>query len=282
MEISKYFFYNDKIVQHDQAVISINNRSFRYGDGFFETIRFVNNEIALKQYHFERLFASLQTLQFNKPEYFTAGFLEEKIKQITQKNKHQACARIRVTIFGDDKNFYEDEQRNFNYIIQSWQLNENVFQFNKNGLIAGIYKDAKKSCDAFSHIKTNNYLPYIMASVWAKQNKLNDAFLLNSYNRICDATIANIFIVKDGKIKTPALTEGCIAGIMRRFLIKCFIKENVLFEEAAVDIEELFNADEIFTTNAIRGIQWIKECSKKNYTNILTNWVSERFLSSVK
>ena len=221
MEEGRFFYYNDKLYKTGELIISPNNRSFRYGDGFFETMKMINGDIVLSHYHFERLFSSLQTLKFNSQSYFTHTYLSEQIKNLATKNNHQKSARIRLTIFGSDNALYENDNRYPNYIIQSWQLRNENLKLNDNGLITGIYNDARKTCDTFSHIKTNNYLPYTMAALWAKENNLNDAFLLNNYNRIADATIANIFIVKDGKIKTPALNEGCIAGVMRRHLIKC-------------------------------------------------------------
>ena len=79
----------------------------------------------------------------------------------------------------------------------------------------------------FSHIKTNNYLPYLMGALWAKENKLDDAVILNNYNRVADATIANIFLVKNSIITTPSLSEGCVDGVMRKYLLHSFQKENI-------------------------------------------------------
>ncbi|CAF1525226.1 unnamed protein product, partial [Adineta steineri] len=75
--------------------------------------------------------------------------------------------------------------------------------------------------------------------------------VLNSNDTIADATIANMFIVKDGIIKTPSLDEGCIAGIMRRYLLQCFDKEEILFKETKIEVKDIFEADEIFLTNTI-------------------------------
>lgn len=278
MENGNYFCYNGKILKTGKLILSADNRSFRYGDGFFETIKMVNGNIALKDYHFERLFSSLQILKFKQPSYFNDDYISEQIKNLAIKNNHLQLARIRITIFGGETALYEDDKRKPNYIIQSWQLNPETLKLNENGLVTDIYKDARKSCDAFSHIKSNNYLPYVMAAIWTKENKLNDVFLLNNYNRISDATIANIFIVKNGKIKTPALSEGCIAGVMRRHLIKCIHHENIPFEEGQIEAKELMEAHEIFLTNSIRGIRWVKQCSNSNYTNQLAKYLSEKFV----
>ena len=274
MKEGKYFIYNGEILNTGKPIFNINNRSFRYGDGCFETIKMLNDDIALSHYHFERLFSSLNTLKLKSASYFTHSYLDEQIKNLAKKNNHSRLARIRLTVFRID----DDKDHSLNYIIQSWQLDEEVLKFNEAGLITGLYKDAKKTCDNFSHIKSNNYLPYVMAAIWAKENNLDDAFLLNNFNRVADASIANIFIVKDGKIKTPVLSEGCIAGVMRRHLIKCIKEENIPFEETEIETEELLEAHEIFLTNAIRGIRWVKQFEKSNYNNELAKYLHSRFI----
>jgi branched-subunit amino acid aminotransferase/4-amino-4-deoxychorismate lyase len=197
-------------------------------------------------------------------------FLREQITELTAKNKHTALARIRLTIFRGEGGLYEVEDHSPHYLIQTWQLDPVIHNLNENGMVLGIYKDARKTCDGFSHVKSNNYLAYTMAALWAKEQKLNDALLLNPFNRIADATIANVFIVKDGLIKTPALSEGCVSGVMRRHLLQSVRKENMPVEETQLEIEDLMQASEIFLTNAIYGIKWVKQVGESEYTNQLS------------
>jgi len=75
-------------------------------------------------------------------------------------------------------------------------------------MVIDLYRDARKTADQFSSIKSNNYLNYAMAALWAKQQHLNDVILLNAFDRVADATIANVFIVKDECILTPPSVKG--------------------------------------------------------------------------
>ena len=277
MEAGKYFLYNGKLIASGKAVITADNRSFRFGDGCFETMKMIAGNIVLNNYHFERLFSSLALLKFETPGYFTAAALAEQIKKLALKNKH-TNARIRLTIFRGDGSLYEYENNIPNYIIQTWPLLTLASTFNKEGLATGVYKHARKTSDGFSHIKTNNFLPYAMAAIWAKENKLDDAIILNNYGRVAEATIANIFLVNDGKIKTPALTEGCIQGVMRRYLIECIKKENIPFEETAISTDTLLEANELFITNAVQGIKWISRCENNHYQSQLAGYLYNRFL----
>ena len=104
MENGKYFCFNENIFKTGKAVLTADNRSFRFGDGFFETMKVIDENIPLSEYHFERLFTSLQLLKFEIPAYFTAAYLSDKIKNIVLKNNHAKLARIRLTIFRGDGN----------------------------------------------------------------------------------------------------------------------------------------------------------------------------------
>ncbi len=267
MAQSKFLFYNGKIMRSDQLLISPDNRSFRYGDGFFETIKVCKGKLVLANYHMERLFTSLDLLQFAPPVYFTPEYITEQVLALASKNDHQKLARIRITIFRGEGGLY-DEQNHFpNHIIQSWELNPANNLLNENGLILDFFRDARKVCDHYSGVKSNNFLSYAMAALWAKQQKLNDAILLNPYDRVADATIANVFMVKDGIVKTPALTEGPVNGVMRKHILYSLRKMDISVEETSITGEDLSEASEIFLTNAIYGIRWVKQLGKNGFTN---------------
>lgn len=281
MEQANFLFYNGKISKTGKPLLSPDNRSFRYGDGFFETMKMVNGKIQLSDYHFERLFASLELMQFQKPVYFTREYLEENLITLAKKNYHHKLARIRVTIFRGDGGLYDVDNHFPHHLIQTWDLNPANNQFNENGLVIDIFKDARKVCDRYSLVKSNNYLSYVMAALWAKEHKLNDAILLNPYDRIADATIANVFIVKNGLIKTPALTEGAVNGVMRRHLLHSLRKENMPVEETTLTIDDLTGASEIFFSNSIYGIKWVKQLGDNGYTHQLSSLLHKKMVQSL-
>ncbi|HEY8689754.1 MAG TPA: aminotransferase class IV [Chitinophagaceae bacterium] len=276
--MSIFFTYNDKIFKEGTSVITPDNRALRYGDGLFETIKTNNGIIQLRDCHFERLFSGIKMLQFEIPKYFTADYLESKIAELCKKNKHNSFARVRLMVFRGNGGLYDAE--NFpNYIIQTWNI-EDVKELNSNGLIIDVYPDAKKLCDKFANIKSNNFLPYVMAALHAKQLKVNDCILLNNHERICDTTIANIFIIKNNIIYTPPLSEGCVAGVIRRFLIEKFQPDFKIIEKP-ISIEELQNADEVFLTNSIKGIRWVKQFQQHQYTNLIVKKIHELFIKNL-
>lgn len=263
--MTEYINWNGNIVKKDDFHISPDNRSFRYGDGFFETMKIVNGNILLAGFHFTRFFSSLQLLSFDVPVLFTQEYFTEQVQHLVTKNKHSSHARVRLMVYRGNGGLYDPENHYPNFVIQSWPLEKTVDDLNTNGLDIDIYTEARKVSDSFSMVKSNNYLPYAMAALWAKKNKLNDCLLLNPYDNICDSTIANIFIVQNNLIKTPALAEGCVNGVARAYLIESCKKDNIPVDETTISAEDILHASEVFLTNAVAGIRWVKQLGERSY-----------------
>ena len=275
-----FFIYNNKFYPANTPVISSGNRSLRYGDGLFETMKIIKGKIINKEFHFERLFNGLALLQFDFTQNFNRIFLEKKINGLVKKNKHSASARIRLMIFRGDGGIFDPENLHPNYIIESWPL-LNEMQINENGLIVDVFPGAKKSCDSFSNLKSNNYLPYVMAGLYAKKNKINDCVVLNSFGRVCDSAIANIFIIKKDKIFTPPLSEGCVAGVMRRWMLEKFDLKKYKVIEKKLSITDVLNADEFFLTNSIYNLRWVKSFKEKKYSNKISKEIHSYILQHI-
>jgi len=266
--MKKYFNYNGRFFADDQNVLSKDDRSYRYGDGLFETMKLINGNISLGDYHFERLFSGLNVLKFHISVLFTKQKIEKEIKELSKKNECERSARIRLSVSRGNGGLYDCDNK-FSYLIECWPLEQK--DLNENGLVIDIFSDARKSIDIFSNLKSANYLPYVMAAIWAKENKLNDALILNQHDRICDSTIANVFWVKDNNIFTPPLNEGCVAGVMRKKILELAIgNSDHLVQEHILTKETLLQADEVFLTNAITGIRWVKKCRSKVYKNTIS------------
>ncbi len=276
--MSLFINFNGKILPEDSKIIGANNRGFRYGDGLFETMKLQQGEIRLFDLHMDRLFKGLAILKFDIPTLFTKELILESIIQLSRKNKLEQSGRVRLNVFRGPGGLYDPKNLHPNYLIEVLPLPDHYLHLNENGLVVDIYPDAHKTCDIFSNSKTNNYLPYVMAALHAKQSKLNDCFVLNQHDRICDATIANIFWIKDSVIYTPPLSEGCVAGVMRNFLMNRLLEAGYKTLESILDVEELDNAQEVFLTNASYGIRWIKQFRNTTYSNSLTQRIYKELL----
>lgn len=263
--------YNGSLINSNQPVLTAENRGFRYGDGIFETIRVSNGRMPLGPLHFDRLFSGMELLQFERPAHFTAGMLTAQIEELCKKNGHSAAARVRLVIFRGNGGLYDPENHLPNYIIQTWPLAQGTMQLNEKGLSVAVFPDGRKTMDGYSNLKSNNYLVYAMAALYAKKHHLDDCLLLNSAGRICDSTIANIFCIKDGTVYTPPLSEGCVAGVMRSHLLQLPGKTDYPIFEKKMDEEFVQQADEVFLTNAVQGIRRVQRFGDKTYGGRISN-----------
>jgi branched-chain amino acid aminotransferase len=260
-----FFIYNGKYFPNNTPVIGPDSRAFRYGDGIFETIRVVRGQIPLSDYHFNRCFSGMQMLGFEIPALFTWEMLKKEIVDLCRKNKHFQTARVRISFFRGEGGIFDPISHRPNYIIQTWELPENYTELNSNGLELLVYPAGRKSCDQFSNLKSNNALLYLMAAKYAKDNKCNEALILNSAEKIADATIANIFWIKAGRIFTNPLTDGIVAGVMRQYIIDYFRNTHNPVIQQSINEVQLAEADEIFLTNALYGLRWVGAMGNKAF-----------------
>ena len=261
-----FFIYNGLLVSAGTPFLDERNRAFKYGDGLFETMRVYKGKIVNQELHFERFFKGLRLLKISFPRSFSENLLIQNIHALLNENHVDDHARLRLMAFRGGTNLMDNPTEEINYLIEAVKLDAPVI-LNQPGLKVDLFEDAQKSCDVFSNVKTNNYLSSIMAILYANEHLLDECFLLNAYGRVCESAISNIFIIHQQKVITPSLSEGCVEGVVRRWLIENLPQMGLEVIEKKVPIEEVWEAEEIFLTNSLKWVRWIKEFRGKVYTH---------------
>ena len=261
--------FNGEFYAEPAKLISPSDSGFRYGHGLFETIRVQNNRPHLASYHFERLFNGMEVLGFERPAGFSNNFLLSQINHLLTKNV-LSDAKVRLTISGNT-NSMAGSSSTFDWIIQSYSLAESYFQFNKEGLKIGICYDVNKSNDVLCNLKSGNYLPMLFAARQSLKQGLDDSIILNHAGNIVESSISNVFVVKRGRIYTPPLVDGPVAGVMRRHILEILPSLNIEVREESITIDQLKEADEVFLSNALSGIRWVKKIRDIQYSNLTSS-----------
>ena len=114
-----------------------------------------------------------------------------------------------------------------------------------------------------------------MAMICAKEMSVDECLVLNTDNRICESAIANIFVVKNNYIYTPPLSEGCVAGVVRSWILKHLPTSEFTVKEKEITQEDIQQADELFLTNSMKPVRWVKTFKGKEYGHKITNKISE-------
>jgi branched-chain amino acid aminotransferase len=278
--MNNWLFYNGEIIPAGTPIISANNRGLRFGDGLFETIKVVKSEMPLFHLHMERLTKGLAVLKMQLPENYTTGYLTQAILELCNRNNINDAARVRLTVVRGNGTLFATDEPFASLIIQAESLANDYLVFNETGLTIDICPGIQKSCDQLSNLKSNNYLPYVMAAQYARQHQLNDCLVMNAHNRICDGTIANVFRVHQNSIYTSPLSEGGVAGVMRQYLLQELPKAGYTVHEKICTVEDLEAANEVFLTNALFGMRWVKQFRSKIYSNNLVKDLYSKFVSS--
>lgn len=263
--------HNGKLLHRDAAAIPVDNGAFRYGYGLFETMLVQNGAIEHAHYHMERLFDGMELLQLQTPVLLTEKKLDSLVLDTARKNNCLQLCRVRVQVYAGGGGLFGTDTIKPGFIIECFELNPEAIAWNENGLVVGIAEQLFKSPDMLANLKSCNALIYAAAARQAKANRWNDALICNTSGNIIESTIANIFWVKDGSIFTPPLSEGCVAGVMRRHLLAT---NNIT--EAQLSIDTLLDADELFLTNSIRGIRWVGSLGNTTYINTISHSLARK------
>ncbi len=268
--MSHLLFLDGQFYRDDKAIAGAHSRALRYGDGLFETMICVQGRIPLEELHYERLFQGMHLLGFDTGSVVQPAYFREKIRQLLHRNGQEHAARIRLMVMRGDGAPFDIHHQYPHHLVQTEPLPAAHLHWQENGYELGFHHLARKSMDALANCKSNNYLPSLLAGREAKQQKWNDAILLNNAGRVCETSIANVFFLREGQWHTPALTEGPVAGTLRRYIIEKLSASGETVLERPVETTELLNAEEIFVCNAVYGIRSVQKIGEKIYSQQAT------------
>ena len=263
-------FYNGKYIKKEDVNISTDNRSFKFGDGFFETIKIINSKVINFSIHFERIKFSVDILRF-KIDYSSTFFLE-KINFLIKKNNilYGSC---KIHISRNDDGKYLPKKNNIDIFIST--THGSNYAENK-AISLCVYNTNYKAIGSLSNLKSSNSLIYILAAIYAYENNFDNAILLNTSMNVIEASNSNIFLVNEGQIYTPPLSDGCVNGIMRQW-----ISNQLDIHEKSLSIDDILQAQEIFLSNTINGFISVKNIDNKFFTKFdISRHIQKKLINS--
>ena len=246
----------------DQSYQIENNRGFLYGDSVFESIRIIDGKICFWEDHYFRLISSMRILRIDIPDHFTPDFFESNIMSLHNIISKNGCSRVRLSVFRNSAGKYRPISNECKFLISCENLKSKKFLINQEPYKVDIFKEYYIDKQLISSLKSNNKIINVIASIYAKENFLDNCILLNNDKMVCEFINANLFLIKDGCAITPDLKSGCLNGVMRKNIIRILKKNNIEIVERSINSYEMIDSDEIFGCNSIQGIFSITEYRK--------------------
>jgi branched-chain amino acid aminotransferase len=262
-----YVFHKGEFLSDASATIAKDNRAFRFADGFFESMRIVNGKALYLESHYARIKATAAALKIHPTEDFSLDSLRSQIQELLQRNGITAGGRMRITFYRKSTGFYLPKQDEMTYFIEAEPLPDNEFVLNTTGRLVDIFMDFKKEVNKLSVFKTLNCQLYVQAAIHARDKGLDEALIQNNKLSIIESNSSNLFIVSNGVLYTPTLEDGPVAGTMRMNIINLALENKIKVYECTLNPHNLLAADEMFLTNAVRGIEWVVGYRTKRYFN---------------
>ncbi|WP_300569072.1 aminotransferase class IV [Flavobacterium sp.] len=260
-----------------------NNRGFLYGDAVFETVKILDNKILFLEDHYFRLMASMRILRMEIPMNFTMEYFESEILSVANSENIAHSARARMTVYRKDGGFYLPKDNNIQYQISVSKIENPLYEIEAANYEVDIYKDFYVSKQLISTLKSTNKLIHITGSIYADENGLDNCILLNEEKNVAEALQGNIFMLKDGILSTPPLSDGCLNGVMRKQILALSkTLENIEVIESSISPFDLQKADELFLTNVIKGIQPITKYRKKEFETTISKSLITKLNTKVR
>lgn len=243
----------------DGATVSVYDHGLLYGDGVFEGTRVYGGRIFRLAEHLDRLYDSAQaillTIPMSKQEM--AEVTEEAVRRSGLKEAYlrhivtrgvgdlgldpRKCPKPSVIIIVDTIRLYPAE----------------VYETGLRVVTAGTPIPHREALSP--RVKSLNYLPHILAKIEAIQAGADDAIMLDSTGSVAEGSGTNLFVVKQGRIRTPPAYAGILRGVTRDAVIELAVAAGYDVREEPINRYDVYTADEAFFTGTAAEILCMRE-----------------------
>jgi branched-chain amino acid aminotransferase len=237
---------NGELLEPNEARVSVFDHGLTVGDGVFETCKVVDGTPFGLTRHLHRLAASARGMELPRPDL---DLVRRAVVQTLGAAGDLPRGRLRITYtagvapLGSGRGVGEPSLVVAVARQSPWPSSETVavvpWRRNEHGATTGV--------------KTVSYAENVVALTYARRRGATEALFANTAGELCEGTGTNVFVVLDGRVATPPLSSGCLAGVTRALLLEwCDV------EETRLPIDALAEADEVFLTSSTRDVQPVR------------------------
>lgn len=251
------------------------DRGLTLGLGLFETILVIDGVPVMGDRHMKRLREGCQRLGWTRE---IPDLSDEMVKLIELNDLASGRARLRLSVTAGSGLVHRLEAGGDQVMWMhgmavaeppsSTTVMRSVHVRNERSLLAGL--------------KCASYAENVVALAQAARLGFEETLFANTVGDLCEAATANVFLVKDGVLITPALESGCLPGITRETVIELAAQSGIGCEVRRVRFDEVDAADEVFLTSSIRGVMGVARVGERELAvGPITNKLSEAWISQL-
>ncbi|WP_203334435.1 branched-chain-amino-acid transaminase [Planococcus beigongshangi] len=252
-------FLNGEFVSKKDAVVSVYDHGFLYGDGVFEGVRVYEGNVFRLQEHIDRLYDSAKSIMLSVP--YSKQEMSDLVVETLRKNELQN-AYIRVVVSRGVGNLGLDPSScaRPQVIVIAEELALFPKELYKTGIDIVSVATRRTRADVLSpKVKSLNYLNNILVRIEANLAGVSEALMLNDQGYVAEGSADNVFIVKNGEILTPPGYVGALEGITRNAIMEIAHELGFPMREQVFTRHDVYVADEVFLTGtAVEVIAVVK------------------------
>ncbi len=237
---------NGSMIPAEEARVSVFDHGLLYGDGVFEGVRFYHGRPFRLREHLQRLCDSARAIALSMP-YSEDEWRQAVMRTIEALGEPEGYLRVVLTrgvgTLGIDP---------FSCVsANAFIIADRLKMFDRQGIRVVIASSRRAEVDVLdARIKSLNYLPQVLARLEASRAGADEALLLNARGFLAEGAASNVFLVRDGVLLTPMLTDGALAGVTRAWVLEQARALGMMTRECGLTPYDLHTAEECFLTGS--------------------------------
>jgi 4-amino-4-deoxychorismate lyase len=237
------------------AQVSPLDRGFAYGDGVFETCKMLHGKIPLWRLHKERLLNSCEKLFIPVSIDLVEAQFANLIASLAAKDTEHAVVKITVTRGQGGRGYRAPETVSPTIVIGAFPAASYPHSYFSEGVTVKLCNQRLSCNPGLAGLKHLNRLEQILARAEWQDDAIAEGLLLDTQGNLIESVFSNIFLIKNGELFTPDLSESGVAGVMRRFIIETLAPQASLKTHIQkLGLKDLIAADAVFLCNSLYGI----------------------------
>ena len=248
MNNSALCWINGSIKPAAEATISVFDHGLLYGDGVFEGLRFYQGKTFMLDAHLSRLQASADGIALDLP--YGLDEIARAIEALIGASG-RASGYLRLVVTRGEGSLGIDPRKcaRPNLFIIADELAVMDITDPSQGVRLHVAQTRRTPAECLNpRVKSMNYLNNILARIEANRAGCDEALMLTLDGKVCEGSVDNVFIVSDGRLRTPPLEDGMLAGITRDVVIEVAAEAGIACEQQSLEVSDLQQADECFLT----------------------------------